>query len=315
MSFLFGSPFAFVPLILLCMLSLGTIMRALRVPARVARRPCCGRCGHECAEPLTERCPECGERYAHVGIATRALAARLRGGMLSALIAWTMLCAVAGMAMWLAAERNASRATAAGMSVTKIVSSSFMLTASEPMDTPFSLVARREQTSTDNNPDGDIIDFELGNVRAKKYAKAHIDIRAATFVVQATGESSGRSGGDFAIEDAAELFAKAGFNQDDEAIRHSMESLVAIVRSTMTDPEFLVQAGITLPANLKPGELRVRSDGSDTRSFRVPAPPLSPWSFTWFKTGCTGLVAACVCGYWFIRQRHLHLLRGHEQSE
>jgi hypothetical protein len=67
------------------------LVRALWAPLDAYRRPSCGGCGHALTDFLEGRCPECGALYAKVGISTPPMAARLRGSLALALLAWTTL--------------------------------------------------------------------------------------------------------------------------------------------------------------------------------------------------------------------------------
>lgn len=81
--------------VLLAATCLGVIVRALWRPADVYRRPCCGGCGHAVDSVSGGVCPECGGRYAKVGISTPTMAVRMRGSIVLALLAWTTLVSLA----------------------------------------------------------------------------------------------------------------------------------------------------------------------------------------------------------------------------
>lgn len=56
--------------------------------------PSCERCKYPVAGLSVFRCPECGSDWRVVGIVTRAMEVRRRGGLLGAITAWTFLCLV-----------------------------------------------------------------------------------------------------------------------------------------------------------------------------------------------------------------------------
>jgi hypothetical protein len=94
------APFALLgclwPLLAIAILA-GCVINVLYaiVPAVKPRQASCGRCGYPVAGLTSPACPECGGDLSRVGVSTRALATRLRGGLASALIGWTVLCVVA----------------------------------------------------------------------------------------------------------------------------------------------------------------------------------------------------------------------------
>jgi hypothetical protein len=91
------APFSFLgclfPLIGLAIVA-GCILNVLYaiMPATKPTHPSCGRCGYAIAGLTSTHCPECGAEIAKVGVSTRALATRLRGGLPAALVGWTVLC-------------------------------------------------------------------------------------------------------------------------------------------------------------------------------------------------------------------------------
>lgn len=82
----------------LLMIWAGAIVYRALWPSGVLRGGAsCGRCGYAITAPIPARCPECGGELAEVGLATAALATRLRGGLFRVLLAWLVLAFLAGV--------------------------------------------------------------------------------------------------------------------------------------------------------------------------------------------------------------------------
>jgi|GEM_PF-2703844 len=86
--------------------------RALTVPRAVRRRQAvCGTCRHLVADPIPERCPECGTPYLLGGVLTRSLAARTRESTGFFVVAWTLLAIALISVLWPIASHVTERFT------------------------------------------------------------------------------------------------------------------------------------------------------------------------------------------------------------
>lgn len=84
-------------------LSLLVLVRSLRRAGPKEEGAHCAACGHRITIVTAGRCPECGGDFLVHGLTTRALATRYRGSTVEALLAWTVLVALAGMLLsWIA---------------------------------------------------------------------------------------------------------------------------------------------------------------------------------------------------------------------
>jgi hypothetical protein len=88
----------FGPLVILGLAAvcIRSLWLALATPSKVPTEPSCGRCGYSVTGLTTPECPECGADLRIVGINTRALALKHRGGLGGAILAWTILWGSAG---------------------------------------------------------------------------------------------------------------------------------------------------------------------------------------------------------------------------
>lgn len=68
------------------------LYRAVLRPRALRSGAACGACGYAISPPITARCPECGGDFAEVGLATAALASRLRASATSVVLAWVLFC-------------------------------------------------------------------------------------------------------------------------------------------------------------------------------------------------------------------------------
>lgn len=73
------------------------VYRAVVRPRGLRGGAACGACGYAITPPIPARCPECGRELAEVGLATAALAARLRGGTIRVVLAWLLFCLFVGV--------------------------------------------------------------------------------------------------------------------------------------------------------------------------------------------------------------------------
>lgn len=81
--------------------AISTIVSAVTLPKRAAKVPSCERCRYPVAGLGAFNCPECGTDLRVTGIITRTMEVRRRGNLFSAILAWTVLCAMAGVvAAW-----------------------------------------------------------------------------------------------------------------------------------------------------------------------------------------------------------------------
>jgi|GEM_PF-2965204 len=96
----YGPPLA----LFLTWLFLRPVLRGLRVPRKLRHEArLCGNCQHGCAEPIPERCPECGHAYATAGVLTPALLTRTREPLHAMLVGWLLFVLTLGFGAWVTA--------------------------------------------------------------------------------------------------------------------------------------------------------------------------------------------------------------------
>lgn len=95
--------------------AISTIVIAVTLPKKAAKAPACERCKYPVAGLSAFNCPECGTDLRLTGIITRPMEVRRRGNLFSAIIAWTVLCAMAGLiasslfsSMWMMSNMRSS---------------------------------------------------------------------------------------------------------------------------------------------------------------------------------------------------------------
>lgn len=77
--------------------AISTIVIAVTLPKRAVKVPACERCKYPVAGLAAFNCPECGTDLRVTGIITRTMEVRRRGNLFAAIMAWTVLCAMAGL--------------------------------------------------------------------------------------------------------------------------------------------------------------------------------------------------------------------------
>lgn len=77
--------------------AISTIVIAVTLPKKAVKAPACERCKYPVAGLAAFNCPECGTDLRVTGIITRTMEVRRRGNLFSAIIAWTVLCGIAGL--------------------------------------------------------------------------------------------------------------------------------------------------------------------------------------------------------------------------
>lgn len=77
--------------------AINAIVAAVTLPKKAVSAPSCERCKYPVAGLGTLNCPECGTDLRATGIITRAMEVRRRGSLASAILAWTVLCAIGAM--------------------------------------------------------------------------------------------------------------------------------------------------------------------------------------------------------------------------
>jgi hypothetical protein len=308
-----------VPGVLFLLLAAGAIIRAVRVPRAARGRPACGGCGHECAVPLTERCPECGGSYAQVGVVTSSLAVRLRGGLLAALVAWTAICAVAAVMIWAAAERHAVAVSVVtpkgvriplGMVMSGTSMRRFVITPSGPLNDSVTVKVAHHTTIAEGTTTADTITYVLEGQGTGQTATLSADVRSRCFVFEPDGDGNGLKDRGFAVEDAATFFSRAGFDPEEPTIRTVVESFTDLFRRAMKDTETLQQAAISSPSSPQPGQLLVRANGSSERW--AAAPPRAPTAprmvLSSFALAGLGLLVVYVGGSVLLTTRYRRLV-------
>ncbi len=96
-SFVFIGLLAPALFLLLIAWAISTIVIALTLPKKAAKAPACERCKYPVAGLAAFNCPECGTDLRLTGIITRPMEVRRRGNLFSAIMAWTVLCAMVAL--------------------------------------------------------------------------------------------------------------------------------------------------------------------------------------------------------------------------
>lgn len=315
MSFLgLGGLLLLVPLVLFVILAIGSIARAVFIPAGVARRPACGGCGHECAEPLTDRCNECGGRLVKVGLVTPALAVRLRGGLASALIGWTALYGV-GCGIGATIAQQAAWAAGTGTSTTTTTRTMEPVKASgglgrvDPSKLDFRVEVASTSTSSASRLSLDSLRFELRRNGTRRGAVLEIDGTDGSYTMKSLDGKSLGSGKTFTSTQTEAMFEAAFIDSSYPAVRTSMTSFTDLVERAAQDPGTLDQQTTSWDDQAAVGELRF-GGGSSTNTSGMGGPP-SVWSLGWVRIASVVGAAGYVVGLVLITARFRRLASGH----
>ncbi len=84
--------FMAVALLVFVVASVLLVVRALVRPTGLGEGAACGQCKYSIIAPIPDRCPECGELIAEVGLITRSLASRGRWRTVGAIFGWSVIC-------------------------------------------------------------------------------------------------------------------------------------------------------------------------------------------------------------------------------
>lgn len=302
-----------IPGVLFLLLAVGAITRAVAVPAVVKRRPACGGCGHECAEPLTDRCPECGGRYVRVGMVTPSLAVRLRGGLTSALIAWTALSGVAATVLFTVAQQAAWSTASSGFGTTVTTRTMEPVKASGGLGrVDSSKLDYRVEVVTTSAQGGsatpaDSVRFEIRKNGTRNGAVLEIDGADGSFTIKSLDGKSLGTGTTFTSTDADTMFKAADLDITYPAVRASVTSFTSTVQRAAQDPGTLERQSTNWEDQASVGELRFGGSSSSTSGGGMTGPP-SMWTMGWVRIGSVAGVVVYVVGLALITARYRRLV-------
>jgi hypothetical protein len=320
-----------VLLIALCVIAL---IRAMWAPLELYRRPCCGGCGHAVSDFLLGRCPECGGIYAKVGISTPSMAARLRGSLVLAILAWTTLSTLGVSYVYRLLEQRAysgyqtayAAATAPAPPQTRMsegTSWDFVPDVSgrrvrdeELAAIDYRLTIRTDLITNRGKVESGTGTMELRRNGAPEACELIVTVGKGSYVLK---DASGKelATGD-SVDEAVvrRWYTAAELDTDHPVIRRGVADTLKLAGFIKSDPGALKTAAMRTNRE-DIGSLRFNGGGGGSRDYLPnPTPPKPPPTRP--NGPDTGdvmiagpiVLAFYVAGCWFIIWRHRRLVRG-----
>lgn len=321
-------PVLLIPGTLFLLLAVGVIARAVFVPSAMRGRATCGACGHECAEPLTDRCPECGGAYTRVGVVTRAMAMRLRGGLLPALVAWTAICGCVAIVVWNVARRQAWRSATAASATNSAIISTYTLHpfagsgpgAFDPNRLDYRVMVTHRESLSDGVAVTREMSFELRRAGSSRRAIFDLVLGGMYSPSRPGADALLICGTQFTESSARAMFDAVELDTADAVVERSLASFTAMVRQAVLDPKSLDEVRVDADDTAAMGEMRVVkhaptvSAANFVRGGRaIVVRPL--WTIPWVVVTAGVLVFVYVIGAAEIVRRRRRLLAPRPQTK